>query len=227
MKRTLPVALLLESLILTGCAVPGDHDSGRHDPARSEPETMPPTRLIVAFGDSYTEGFGASEEQAYPALLSRALDRTILNKGVSGQTAAEALRRLDRDVIRNNPDVVIVEFGVNEAYRGYPVERALEGIDQIAARVASDTDARLVIVGVHFWAYQEDFDKGIRAIADRYHAGLVTDVLDGIVSSRRDTDDGDPKLRHDPFHPNAAGYAIIADRIRPALEAAIEARGNP
>lgn len=193
-------------LVLAGCA------AGPAAPVSGD-------GLIVAFGDSYTEGFGAPPERAYPATLARSLERPVLNKGVSGETAGEAARRLDRDVIRNNPDVVIVEFGVNEAFRGYPLERALADLDALVARIRADTDAKIVIVGVRFWTFQEDFDAGLRAVAQRHDAGLVLDVLDGIVSSERDRDDGDPKLRSDAYHPNAAGYALMAARIQPAVEA--------
>lgn len=182
--------------------------------------------LIVAFGDSYTEGNGAAREDAYPARLAAALGRPVLNKGITGETAGESLRRLDRDVIRNTPDLVIVEFGVNEAYRGIPVERALTDLEAIVTRTQRETNASIVLVGVHFWSYQENFDAGLRELARRHGTGLVTDVLDGIVSSRKGQDDGDPALRSDAFHPNARGYAIMAERIRPAAEAQLLARAS-
>lgn len=142
----------------------------------------------------------------------------MLNKGVSGEAAEEAASRLDRDVIRDNPSLVIVEFGVNEAYRGYPLERALAGIERIVQRVQSATDAEIIVVGVHFWSYQENFDDGLADISRRFGTGLVLDVLDGIVSSQRTREDGDARLRHDAFHPNAAGYARMSARIQPEVE---------
>lgn len=174
--------------------------------------------LIVAFGDSYTEGYGARPDEAFPARLEAALGRPVINKGVSGETAGEALRRLDRDVIRSTPDLVIVQFGVNEAFRGQPVGRSLADIETIVERVRGETNASIVIVGVHFWTFREDFDAGLRTIAQRHDAAVVTDVLDGIVSSRRGSDDGDPALRHDRYHPNARGYAIMAERILPSVQ---------
>ena len=188
------------ALFLTGCAAPSAPQGG----------------LIVAFGDSYTEGFGASRDEAYPARLEQMLGRPVLNKGVTGETAGEALRRLDRDVVRNQPDLVIIEFGVNEAYRGQSVASSLRDLETMIVRTQQETDARIVLVGVHFRHFREDFDAGLRELAQRYGTGVVVDVLDGIVSSRAETDDGDPALRHDPFHPNARGYAIMAERILPA-----------
>lgn len=86
----------------------------------------------------------------------------VLNKGVTGETAAEAMRRYERDVVRNSPSVVIVEFGVNEAYRGVPAEACLRDLDAMMARIDADTGARIVLVGVHFRDYGAPFDTGLR-----------------------------------------------------------------
>lgn len=204
-----PLALLSAPLFLMGCLMP-DALTGPSSDAS-----------IIAFGDSYTEGHGARSEEAYPARLSRELGREVLNKGVTGETAGEALRRLERDVLRHDPDIVIVQFGVNEAYRGLPVERSLADIETMVSRIREETNASIVLVGVHFWGFQTNFDDGLREIAARHDAGVVTDVLDGIVSSQRDVDDGDPTLRSDRYHPNARGYALVAERILPALQAKI------
>lgn len=168
-----------------------------------------PHGAIVAFGDSYTEGTGASRDTAYPAVLSRALAVPVLNAGVNGETAYEALPRLQRDVLRHEPAIVIIEFGVNEAFRGYPVQRALDGLEEILVAV-TDAGIRPVLVGVHFWDYQENFDSGLRALGQEYGAPVVLDVLNGILS--------DEDLRSDRYHPNAEGYAIMAERIRPTVE---------
>lgn len=208
--RTLLLPLLIPGL-LSGCA--------------SAPSRVEEAR-VIAFGDSYTEGFGARPDDSYPAELSRLLGVGVANRGVTGETAGEALRRLERDVLRHDPDLVIVEFGVNEAYRGYPVERSLRDLETMVERIGNGTDARIVLVGVRFWSFQEEFDEGLRGIAERHGTGLVLDVLDGIVPSRKGQDDGDPALRHDEYHPNAAGYALMAQRIRPAAEAEL-ARSSP
>lgn len=167
------------------------------------------TGVVVAFGDSYTEGTGASRAEAYPALLERHLGRTVVNAGVNGETAFEGLERIERDVLRYEPALVIVEFGVNEAYRGYPVQRALAGLDAILEALTAD-GIPAVLVGVHFWDYQENFDAGLRDLSARYGAPIITDVLHGIL--------GDPALRSDAFHPNADGYAIMESRVRPLVE---------
>lgn len=216
-------AALLLPLLLAGCVaapgsgtVTGPTTSPTHAtaPASSSPGATGP---IVAFGDSYTEGHGARLSEAYPARLSLLIGREVANKGITGETAGEALPRLDRDALRVKPQLVIVEFGVNEAYRGCPVSRSIADIDTMTARIQNETGASVILVGVHFWGFQENFDDGLREIAARRHTGLVLDVLHGIVSSQRDRDDGDASLRSDDFHPNARGYDVMAKRIEPEV----------
>lgn len=167
-------------------------------------EDFPPGQ-IVAFGDSYTEGTGASPEEAYPALLSDRLGIPVLNAGVNGETAMEAMDRIERDVLRHEPRLVIVEFGVNEAFRGYPVQRALDGQRMILETLAAN-DIPAIIVGVEFWDYQDDFSDGLRDLGREFGAPVITDVLAGVLE--------DEDTRSDRYHPNAAGYAIMESRIQ-------------
>lgn len=190
MRNLVVVALLVP--LLAGCTSDPDPPGG-----------------IVAFGDSYTEGTGATRSEAYPALLAEALGEPVRNAGVNGETAEEALERIEKDVLRHKPRLVIVEFGVNEAFRGYPVQRALAGLEAIL-EVLDEEGIPAILVGVHFWEYQENFDEGLRELGRTYNAPVITDVLRGILD--------DPDLRSDRFHPNAAGYAIMESRIRPVVE---------
>lgn len=185
---------------------------------RSGPVTPPPVEgehPIVAFGDSYTSGTGASEDEAYPAHLERALGVPVVNAGVHGETAEEALSRLERDVLAHEPRLVVVEFGVNEAFRGYPVERAIQGLDALLEPL-HERGIEVVLVGVHFRDYQANFDRGLRNLSERYDTGLVLDVLDGVLD--------DPETRSDRYHPNGKGYEIMAERIQPAVQERLPAQ---
>lgn len=200
--------LLLVAMIASACE------------SASVPEPAPPSaagdaRPIVAFGDSYTEGTGVSREEAYPALLARALGAPVVNAGRLGQTALEALPRLEGDVLARKPRLVIVEFGVNEAFRGYPVTSAIDGLERITARLGSES-IPIVLVGVHYAAFQENFDAALRRLAEKYDCGLVLDVLKGVLDH--------PDLKSDVYHPNARGYAMMEERIRPVVAAALEGR---
>lgn len=198
----LRTALGVAAVLLAGCAVPAG-------PAPSGPW---PDGPIVAFGDSYTEGRGSRSPstQSYPAVMQANLGIPMLNKGITGQTAAEALPRLARDTWRHEPRLVVVEFGVNEAFRGQDVKDCLDALD----RMLTDLRGRgipVVLVGVHFAHFQEAFDAGLTELARKHDAGLVLDVLRGVLDDPRHTDDGG-------YHPNAAGYAIMESRVRPEVE---------
>lgn len=187
--RVLLALLLLSGWFSSGLA-----------PSRSD-------RPIVAFGDSYTEGTTARRSEAFPALLEAHLGIPVVNAGRLGETAHEALPRLERDVLRHNPRLVIVEFGVNEAFRGDSVAQAAAGLDAILTRLAG---IPVVVVGVHFAAFQENFDAALVELSARHGTALVLNAIQGLLE--------DPATTRDGYHPNAAGYAILETRIRPAVE---------
>lgn len=197
------VAAALVGLLLAGC-------SESMMPSRPAPQGPWPEGPIVAFGDSYTEGRGGRPNESYPARMTQALGILVLNEGITGQTAAEALPRLQRDVLDHRPRLVVVEFGVNEAFRGYPVQRCIDALDQILLRLGA-AKIPVVLVGVHFDGFQENFDVELRRLADKHDTGLVLDALRGVLDDERYTDDGG-------YHPNGAGYAIFEGRIRPEVE---------
>lgn len=168
---------------------------------------------VVAYGDSYTSGTGAEDGETFPDHLREDLDVPVVSEGVHGETAEEARPRLD-DVLAHEPRLVIVEFGVNEAFRGYPVQRALDGIESLVEPIR-EQGIEVVIVGVHFDDYQENFDRGLENLSEEYDTGLVLDVLNGVLE--------DPDTRSDRHHPNGKGYAIMADRVLPAVRERLSA----
>lgn len=171
---------------------------------------LAPPGPIVAFGDSYTAGYGAPAGESYPDVLAASLGVAVLNRGVSGQTAAEALPRLQADVLEVRPRLAIVAFGANEALRGQPVATCIEALDRILAELRAH-GIPVLLVGVHAVAFQAEFDAALRALAARHGTGLVLDVLAGTL------EDGGLAAA-DGFHPNGAGYAVMESRIRPEAE---------
>lgn len=173
------------------------------------PEPVEGQHPIVAVGDSYTSGTGAPEGQAFPDHLERSLDVPVVNAGAHGETAEEARPRLERDVLAHEPRLAIVEFGVNEAFRGHPVNRTAEALDALVEPIR-ERGIPVVLVGVHFRDYQENFDRALQNLSEEHETGLVLDVLDGVLE--------DPDTRSDRYHPNGDGYEIMAERVRPAVE---------
>ncbi|MEA3136439.1 MAG: acyl-CoA thioesterase [Thermoplasmata archaeon] len=171
-------------------------------------QATPQPGPIVAFGDSLTAGFGASANESYPAVLAADLGIPVLNMGISGQTAEEALARLQDDVIARHPRLVVIAFGANEAMRGYSVASCTDALDRMLTELQAD-GIPVVLVGVRFWIYQTGFEDALRELAARHGTGLVLDVLDGLDGSRY-SDDG--------LHPNGVGYLVMESRIRPEVQ---------
>lgn len=176
-------------------------------------------RVLVAFGDSLTAGLGVPADRTYPALLGERLTREgyeyrVVNAGVSGDTSAGGVRRVDW-ALRLNPEIVILELGVNDAFRGQPLVGVRANLDRIVARFQA-AGARVLVAGMRLPPnygdrYAEDFHRLYREVARARHAPLMPFFLDGVGAV--------PGLNQaDGIHPTAEGYAIIVERLWPYLE---------
>ena len=181
------------------------------------PTAAPPTsgHSIVAFGDSLVAGRGASAGRDFAAVLSGRLGEPIINAGRSGDTTASALARVDRDVLSRNPRIVIVVLGGNDFLRRVPQQETWANLATIVERIRR-RGAAVIIVGVGVGLFSDAYGAGFDALARKTSAALVPDVLDGII--------GRAELMSDAIHPNDRGYALMADRIEPALRALAKAR---
>jgi acyl-CoA thioesterase I len=175
-------------------------------------------RVIIAFGDSLTAGLGVSAEESYPARLQARLGAEgyhyrVVNAGVSGDTTAGGLRRVDW-ALRLRPDVVIVELGANDALRGQDLSAVRTNLDQLVARFQS-AGARVLIAGMRLPLnygdrYGAEFQRLFATVAKQRGAALMPFFLDGVG--------GDPRLNQpDGIHPTADGYRLIVDRLWPYL----------
>ncbi len=159
---------------------------------------------IICFGDSLTQGVGASPGHDYPSLLAKTLAREVINGGVSGETTQEALRRLDSDVLSRDPKLVIVEFGGNDFLHQLPRAETFTNLDEIVRRI-QERGAMVVLVGVQPGLLGDATRGDYQRIARKRHAAFIPNILDGILT--------DPQLKSDELHPNDAGYEKIAQRI--------------
>ena len=183
------------------------------------PSTEP--RVVVCLGDSLTAGYGLDQAQAYPALLQKNIDAQswkfkVVNAGLSGETTAGGLRRLDW-VLKQRIDVLIVALGGNDALRGIPLETTRQNLDQILTRArAKYPDVQLIIAGMLIppnWG--REYFTGFRSIfpqlAKKHQAGLVPFLLEGVG--------GKPELSFpDGIHPTGEGHKIVAANVWKALE---------
>ena len=199
------VSLLLLMLQLASCgAAPAT-------PAAEE-------RVIVAFGDSLTAGLGVDAGRTYPALLGERLKREgydyrVINAGVSGDTTAGGLRRVDW-ALRLKPEVVILELGVNDALRGQKLTAVRANLEQLVSRFQA-AGARVLVAGMRLPPnygdrYAEDFRRLYGDVARARNAPLMPFFLDGVGAVTH-------LNQADGIHPTAEGYAIVVDRLWPHL----------
>lgn len=179
----------------------------------------------MCLGDSLTAGYGLSVNEAWPALLQSmiaeaGLSADVVNAGVSGDTTAGGLRRMDW-VMHANVAVVILALGANDGLRGLAtgeLERNLQGIIDRAR--AANPDVRILIAGMRAppnmgAEYVEKFDAVFPRVAEKNGAALWPFMLEGVG--------GVPEMNlEDGIHPNAEGQRRIADmawkHLRPLLE---------
>jgi acyl-CoA thioesterase-1 len=200
-----------------------------HDdhPAPAEPVSRREDRrpAIVFLGTSLTAGYGLPEDEAFPARIqrrieARGLDHRIVNAGVSGDTSAGGLRRLDW-LLRLPIAVLVIELGANDMLRGQSIEALGENLDSILERTrAAHPEARFLIAGMRAAPnlgprYAKAFDAVYPALAERWDAELVPFLLEDVAAVRR-------LNQADGIHPTAEGHALIADRIWKRLEPLLE-----
>ena len=176
------------------------------------------TKTIVAFGDSLTAGLGVPIEDAYPARLERRLraegyDYRVINAGVSGDTSAGGLRRVDW-ALRSRPAIAIVELGANDGLRGLPVSLMRANLAGIIERFQA-AGVTVVLAGMKVPPnYGPDYSRAFAAVfsdlATHYRTPLIPFFLDGVAGV-------DALAQPDGLHPTSEGYRVIVDRIWPIL----------
>jgi acyl-CoA thioesterase-1 len=177
------------------------------------PNLDSPGKTIVCLGDSITAGVGSNPGEAYPELLAARLGTEVINAGVSGDTAAQGLARVD-DVLAEDPWMVIVELGGNDILRQVPPEQTERSLRQILDRLLS---SRVVPVLVAMDAplgasYKEIYGR----LGDEYHVPVVDDAIGKVLRNRA--------LKSDTVHPNAEGQKVIAGEIADAIEPILQER---
>jgi acyl-CoA thioesterase-1 len=186
------------------------------------PAAAEPVR-ILAFGASIIAGHGLEAKDSLPAQLEKALAERgiaaeVINGGVSGETSAGGLARLDW-ALADDPDLVIVDLGGNDALRGIDPRSTEANLDAIVARIRAQ-GRRVLLAGMlappNLGAdYAAAFNAVFPAVAERHGVPLYPFILDGVVA--------DPALnQEDGIHPNAAGVKVIVERMLPDVIEALD-----
>lgn len=162
---------------------------------------------IIALGDSLVYGTGAGKDQGFVALLAKQLGQPIINLGKPGDTTADVLARLG-ELDKFKPKVVLLLVGGNDYLKRVDRADTFANLGTIVANIQA-RGAIVLLLGVRGGVLVDNFDTGYERVRDTYQTAYVPDVLDGLLGNR--------ELMSDQVHPNAAGYAKIAERVYPEL----------
>jgi len=186
------------------------------------PVAAAPLRIVV-LGDSLTAGYGLAGDDAFPVRLQAALqadgiDARVINAGVSGDTSAAGLRRLDWALAAGPdgpPDALIVELGANDGLRGLDPKTTEANLDAILTR-GKARGLKILLTGMKAPPnlgrdYAAEFDALFPRLAARHDVALYPFFLDGVAADRT-------LNQADGIHPNPAGVAVIVGRILPYVK---------
>ncbi len=197
-------------------------------PSTAEPAAGADTRPAVVFlGTSLTAGLGVPFDAAYPARIQERIDASglgfrVVNAGVSGDTSAGGLRRIDW-VLRQPVAVLVLELGANDMLRGQDVAAMRANLQQIIDRTrARSPDVRIVIAGMQSApnlgdAYAGEFAGAFADLARANGAALVPFLLDGVASVAE-------LNQPDGIHPTEEGHRLVADNVWTVLEPVLRER---
>jgi acyl-CoA thioesterase-1 len=219
---------LCACLLLAACGRGGTADSTPSPAPAAPPAARPedPGRpRIVFLGDSLTAGLGLADTEAYPALLQKRLNAggygwEVVNAGVSGDTTAAGLERVDWALDQGHVRILVLELGANDGLRGLPVAEMKKNLAGIIAR-AQAKGIRVLLVGMeappNFGPeYTVSFRQVYRDLAKQYHVTLLPFLLDKVA--------GVPALNQsDGIHPNVEGAQIVADNVWAMLKPMVDA----
>jgi acyl-CoA thioesterase-1 len=174
---------------------------------------------IVAFGDSLTSGLGVAEEEAYPAQLQRRLDAAgyryrVINAGVSGDTTAGGVRRVEW-VLNSKPAIVILELGANDGLRGIDPAQTRANLETIIQRLQA-ARVTVILAGMKLppnygREYTTRFEVIYPDLARKYHLPLMPFFLEGVAAQ-------ETLNQADGIHPTAAGYRVIVENLFRTLQ---------
>lgn len=177
-------------------------------------------KVVLFFGDSLTAGYGLNPEDAFPAVVEQLLkqsgqDVRVINSGLSGETSAGGLTRIDW-VLKQPIDVFVLELGANDGLRGLPIQDTRKNLQTIIDKVkAKNPECKIVLAGMMVppnmgKAYADSFRNVFPEIARKNNATLIPFLLDGVAGVER-------LNQADGIHPTAEGHQIVGDNIAKVL----------
>lgn len=183
-------------------------------------------KVILALGDSLTAGYGLAKDESLPVQLQKAMNGNghpvrVINAGVSGDTSAGGLSRLDW-LLTENPDLLLLELGANDGLRALAPAQTKANLSKIIEK-AQSANVPVLLTGMLAppnmgREYGNAFNAIYPALAEKYDVVFYPFFLDGVA--------GEPTLNQgDGMHPTAQGVSIIVDRLLPYVEKALKQKG--
>jgi acyl-CoA thioesterase I len=225
MRAYLLTLLFVLLTLAAGCGNQGQRNAPSATAQSSAPAASPTKSLpkIVAFGDSLTAGLGLRASESYPSLLQKRLDSEgyeyeVINAGVSGDTSAGGVRRLDW-ALDGDVRFLILELGANDLLRGQPVGEMKKNLAEIIER-AQGRGVKVLLAGMYAPTntgadYQRDVQAAFQTLAREQGVTLIPFFLDRVAGV-------EPLNQADGIHPNAEGTKIVAETVYQSLRPLLE-----
>jgi acyl-CoA thioesterase-1 len=225
LRRAIAAAPLV--LVACGAPTPVEPPTTAERTAAPAPASTPAAIRIAVLGDSLAAGMGLAEADAFPAVTEDLLRDAghpveVLNAGVSGDTSAGGLSRIDW-VLTQRPNILVVELGGNDALRGQPLANTERNLREIISR-GRDAGARVLLLGMDVPInYGPDYGTAFAEMYERIATDEQIDLVPGFV---REVGVDPTLMQADGLHPTAEGHRRLAAALIPHLEQILEAIGS-
>lgn len=165
---------------------------------------------ILAFGDSLTEGKGVKQEESYPAELQRLIQKRVVNAGISGETTAEGLKRIEKVLNKEKPDLVVLMEGGNDILRNYNLKETESNLGAMI-EIIQARGIPVALMGIPVKSlFSSSCASFYEDLADKYTLPLDCDSVGELLR--------DSRYKSDSVHFNKEGYALIAKRVEELLK---------
>lgn len=164
-----------------------------------------PGDTVLAFGDSITYGFGAAPDESYPSVLASLTDRRVINAGINGETSEEGLARLPALLEDESIDLMILCFGTNDIFQRRSMPRLKRNLERMISMGREKGIEVILLATPTLGAWELSPLPLYEEAAEASGAECLPELLSDVI--------GDPGMRIDEVHPNAAGYRKIAEAI--------------
>jgi acyl-CoA thioesterase I len=185
-------------------------------PAKASPASQSaPAKTVLVFGDSLSAAYGLAASQGWVALTATRMTKTnpgwrVVNASISGETTSGGAARIDAELKRVRPRVVVIVLGANDGLRGLPLAQTKANLDRMI-RAARTANARVLLVGMRIppnygREYTQGFEANYRTLAKQHAVPLVPFLLEPIATDRAN-------FQNDNLHPVASAQPKIRDHV--------------